>query len=97
MSVRHPLELAPEVNTPAEQRLGGAVDRIKSLEDQLAERERTVADLEQALQEAHVVAEKAREEAGALNERRAFQDRVLADVLHSLSWRLTKPLRALKR
>lgn len=91
----HPLELAPVgAGTIAEQELAEALRHIANLTDRLEEQDRLtgrrIADLEHALREAGMAAEHGRE---LLAER----DRLLADVLGSLSWRLTKPLRSAKR
>lgn len=98
----HPLELAPVgVDTLAERQLAEATDRIADLEARLVEREaanaRHISELDQALREARMATDSSRAENRALSERLTFQDRVLSDVFDSLSWRVTKPLRAVKR
>ena len=59
--------------------------------------EARIAELERELADARRDAERARDQARQLDHRVTMGDQVLADVLNSLSWRLTKPLRAAKR
>lgn len=58
--------------------------------------ESRITELERELVDTRREAKRAREEARALDQRVRMADQVLADVLHSLSWRLTQPLRVAK-
>ena len=73
-------------------RARGPSDEPTSSEDV----EPRITELERELVDTRREAERAREEARALDQRVRMADQVLTDVLHSLSWRLTQPLRVAK-
>jgi hypothetical protein len=70
-----------------------AEQRLASVPDLQAQ----VADLERELARERQAAQNAREQAAVLDQRLTISERVLADVLNSPSWRVTKPLRSAKR
>jgi hypothetical protein len=77
------LKQARAVSAQREQALSAREQQLAQREEQLAERDARIAELDGALAEA----------AAALTQR----DAALADLTGSRSWRLTQPLRALRR
>ena len=71
------------------------IDAERRLAD-VPELELRIAELQRELEQARAVAESARAEARALDERLMVSQQALTHVLNSPSWRVTKPLRAAK-
>jgi chromosome segregation ATPase len=89
---RGPRELArlKREASEARERSRRSAERVIEVEQALAISQARAVSLEQSLEEQRALV-------ADLNERLARADRVMSALKHSLSWRITAPLRALRR